>query len=153
MNLIPFSFVRARVGFQLEFPGVEITNIGLQTPNQPANLLTTFWSKSDVDLSRGLDFTPRGAVLARFTHLNHGDFTYRIVANNRNNQPRRGTVRIFIAPRQDERGLPYVFKDQKELMIEMDKFTVLRKPPILTPIFFISLSLSHFSVRFNTIPE
>lgn len=104
---------------------MEIVDIGVQTPNQPSNQLSTFWTKSDVDLSRGLDFTPRGAVLARFTHLNHADFTYRIVANNRNNAARRGTVRIFIAPRQDERGLPYVFRDQKELMIEMDKFTVL----------------------------
>lgn len=110
---------------QLNFPNVEITNISLQTPNQPPNLLATFWTKSDVDLSRGLDFTPRGPVLARFTHLNHADYKYRIVANNRNSAPRRGTVRIFISPRQDERGLPYVFRDQKELMIEMDKFTVL----------------------------
>lgn len=113
---------------QLDFSGVEITDIGVQTPNQSPNLLATFWNKSDVDLSRGLDFTPRGAILARFTHLNHSDFTYRIVANNRNNAARRGTVRIFMAPRQDERGLPYVFRDQKELMIEMDKFTVLLKP-------------------------
>lgn len=125
--------------FQLDFPGVEITNINLQTSNQPTNILSTFWNKSDVDLSRGLDFTPRGAVLARFTHLNHADFTYKIVANNRNNAPRRGTVRIFIAPSQDERGLPYVFRDQKELMIEMDKFTVLRES--FTP------HLSHVSTR------
>lgn len=108
---------------------MEITDIGVQTPNQSPNLLATFWNKSDVDLSRGLDFTPRGAILARFTHLNHSDFTYRIVANNRNNAARRGTVRIFMAPRQDERGLPYVFRDQKELMIEMDKFTVLCESP------------------------
>lgn len=106
---------------------MEITDIGVHTPSQSPNMLATFWNKSDVDLSRGLDFTPRGAVLARFTHLNHADFTYRIIANNRNNAPRRGTVRIFITPKQDERGLPYVFRDQKELMIEMDKFTVLRE--------------------------
>lgn len=106
---------------------MEITDIRVQIPNQQPNLLLTFWNKSDVDLSRGLDFTPRGPVLARFTHLNHADFTYKIVANNRNNVARRGTVRIFIAPKQDERGLPYVFRDQKELMIEMDKFTVLRE--------------------------
>lgn len=121
------AFFRLFMEFQLNFPGVEITNIGVTTPNQPPNQISTFWTKSDVDLSRGLDFTPRGPVLARFTHLNHADFTYRIVANNRNNAARRGTVRIFIGPRTDERGLPYVFRDQKELMIEMDKFTVLRK--------------------------
>jgi len=134
------SFVR---GFQLDYPGVVITDIAVQTPNQPANQISTFWTKSDVDLSRGLDFTPRGAVLARFTHLNHSDFTYRIVANNRNNAPRQGTVRIFIAPKQDERGLPFVFKDQKELMIEMDKFTVLRKSPI------VQISLLSFFLFLN----
>lgn len=136
------SFVR---GFQLSFPGVIITDIAVQTPNQPANQISTFWTKSDVDLSRGLDFTPRGPVLARFTHLNHTDFTYRIVADNRNNAPRRGTVRIFIAPKQDERGLPFVFRDQKELMIEMDKFTVLRKSPI------VQISLLTFFLFLNLI--
>lgn len=146
-NLI--AFFRSFVGFQLGFPGVEITDIGVQTPNQPANQISTFWTKSDVDLSRGLDFTPRGKILARFTHLNHADYTYRIVANNRNNAPRRGTVRIFIAPKQDERGLPYVFRDQKELMIEMDKFTVLRKSPIVL-IIFIPLMISCYLMWFNT---
>ncbi|KAK2587196.1 hypothetical protein KPH14_002940 [Odynerus spinipes] len=113
---------------QLDFPGVEIADIRVTTPNQPPNNLYTFWNKSDIDLSRGLDFTPRGPILVRFTHLNHADFTYTIVANNRNNAPRRGTVRIFIAPREDERGLPFTFRQQKNLMIEMDKFTVDLRP-------------------------
>ena len=109
----------------MDFPGVEIADIKLAT-DQQQNVLNTFWSKSDVDLSRGLDFTPRGAVLARFTHLNHAGFTYTILVNNRNNTPQRGTVRIFIGPREDERGLPFPFRQQKNLMIEMDKFTVTR---------------------------
>ena len=93
----------------------------------PPNTLSTFWSKSDIDLSRGLDFTPRGAILARFTHLNHGGFNYNIVVNNRLNSNKRGTVRIFIGPKQDERGLPFTFGNQKDLMIEMDKFQVIRE--------------------------
>ncbi|XP_046834983.1 phenoloxidase 1-like [Vespa crabro] len=113
---------------QLDFPGVEITDIRVTTANQPPNNLYTFWNKSDIDLSRGLDFTPRGPVLVRFTHLNHSDFTYRIVANNRNNSPKRGTVRIFMSPKVDERGLPFTFRQQKNLMMEMDKFTVMLRP-------------------------
>ncbi|XP_066594189.1 phenoloxidase 1 [Prorops nasuta] len=113
---------------QLNFPNVEIADVRLTTQGQQNNVLSTFWSKSDVDLSRGLDFTPRGAVLARFTHLNHAEFSYKIVVNNRNSQPRRGTVRIFIGPKQDERGLPFTFRQQKNLMIEMDKFTVNLRP-------------------------
>ncbi|RLU15745.1 hypothetical protein DMN91_011501 [Ooceraea biroi] len=113
--------------FQLSFAGVEITDIWVQTPDQSANVLTTFWKQSDIDLSRGLDFIPRGSLPVRFTHLFHTNFTYSIVAINRN-APRRGTVRIFIAPKRNERGMLYEFIEQKELMIEMDKFTVLLGP-------------------------
>ena len=35
-----------------------------------------------------------------------------------------GTCRIFIAPKFDERGLPMLFRDQKGLFVELDKFTV-----------------------------
>ncbi|KOC58852.1 Phenoloxidase subunit A3 [Habropoda laboriosa] len=112
---------------QLDFSGVEIRDVRLTT-NQQRNILNTFWTKSDVDLSRGLDFTPRGAVLARFTHLNYAEFTYTIIVNNRNATRKRGTVRIYIAPKQDERGLPFTFRSQKNLMIEMDKFTVNLRP-------------------------
>jgi hypothetical protein len=33
-----------------------------------------------------------------------------------------GMVRIFMAPKKDERGLNMAFRDQRLLMIEMDKF-------------------------------
>ncbi|XP_076636736.1 phenoloxidase subunit A3 isoform X2 [Colletes latitarsis] len=112
---------------QLDFPGIEIADIRL-TSNSQRNVLNTFWNQSVVDLSRGLDFMPRGSVPIRFTHLNHGDFTYTIIVNNRNNSLRRGTVRIFIAPKEDERGLPFLYNQQRHLMIEMDKFTVSLNP-------------------------
>ncbi|XP_076646002.1 phenoloxidase 1-like [Halictus rubicundus] len=112
---------------QLDYPCVEIDDLRVTT-NQQRNVLNTFWTQSVVDLSRGLDFTPRGAVLAKFTHLNHTDFTYTIIVNNRTDAPKRGTVRIFIAPKEDERGLPFTFRYQRNLMIEMDKFTVTLRP-------------------------
>lgn len=40
---------------------------------------------------------------------------------------RRGTCRIFLGPRFDERGVALNFRDQRSLMVEMDKFNVLRK--------------------------
>ncbi|KAF7994702.1 hypothetical protein HCN44_004174 [Aphidius gifuensis] len=112
---------------QLNFRGVEMVNVQIVTANQAVNNLVTFWNKSDVDLSRGLDFAPRGPLLARFTHLNHAPFSYRIQVNNRNRTPLLGTCRIFIGPKFDENGLPYTFRAQKSLMIEMDKFTVTLK--------------------------
>lgn len=35
-----------------------------------------------------------------------------------------GTVRIFIAPKFDERGSPWLLRDQKHLFVELDKFVV-----------------------------
>ena len=37
-----------------------------------------------------------------------------------------GTVRIFLAPKFDERGTDMLFRDQRLLFIELDKFIVAR---------------------------
>ena len=42
-----------------------------------SNQLNTQWEQSNVELSRGLDFMPRGSVNARFTHLQHDEFEYK----------------------------------------------------------------------------
>lgn len=38
-----------------------------------------------------------------------------------------GTCRIYLAPKFDERGLPWLFRDQKNMFVELDRFTVTRK--------------------------
>jgi hypothetical protein len=38
-----------------------------------------------------------------------------------------GTVRIFLAPKLDERDQPWQFIDQKNLFIELDRFVVTRE--------------------------
>ena len=43
---------------------------------------------------------------------------------NSTNGPKVGTVRIFLAPKFDERGVNMLFRDQRLLFIELDKFTV-----------------------------
>ncbi|XP_022120686.2 phenoloxidase subunit 1 isoform X1 [Pieris rapae] len=106
----------------LDFAGIRVLSVDLQSTGG-ANTLSTQWEQSTVDLGRGLDFTPRGSVLARFTHLTHDDFTYVIEVNNTSGQGVMGTVRLFMAPTQDERGNPLNFNDQRRLMIELDKFT------------------------------
>ncbi|KAF7994704.1 hypothetical protein HCN44_004176 [Aphidius gifuensis] len=114
---------------QLHVDGVQVTNVKIVTTNENVdNELSTFWNKSDIDLGRGLDFAPGGSVLAKITHLNYTPFTYKITVNNANSGPLVGTCRIFIGPKYDDNGSPMNFSDQKNLMIEMDKFTVTLKP-------------------------
>ncbi|KAJ8679322.1 hypothetical protein QAD02_015109 [Eretmocerus hayati] len=108
---------------ELSFPGVAVTDVHVNLPGANLNTFNTFWSKSIVDLSRGLDFAPKGEVLARFQHLNHEPFKYYITVHNTNDKDVLGTVRIFLAPRYNEQGAPLYFNEQRMLMIELDKFT------------------------------
>ncbi|XP_026816301.1 phenoloxidase 1-like [Rhopalosiphum maidis] len=110
----------------LGFENVKLQSVEVSATGIPRNEFLTFWQQSDVDLSRGLDFLPRGSVFARFTHLQHAPFNYKITIENNGNQ-RIGTVRIFLGPKFDERGLPFLFREQRKLFVELDKFSVTLK--------------------------
>lgn len=45
------------------------------------------------------------------------------VVNDKNTQM-RGTVRIFMAPKFNEKGEEFKFSEMRLLMMEMDRFTV-----------------------------
>lgn len=109
---------------ELGFNGIQIDDLSIQPESGNANTFYTFWQQSDIDLSRGLDFLPRGNVLARFTHLQHQTFSYRVKVNNTTGAEKMGTVRIFMAPKCDERNREMRFTEQRLLMIELDRFTV-----------------------------
>lgn len=42
-----------------------------------------------------------------------------------NGSQRMGTIRIFIAPKYDERGIILLYNEQKNLFVELDQFSVL----------------------------
>ncbi|XP_044743292.1 phenoloxidase 1-like [Chrysoperla carnea] len=113
---------------QLEYPPVRLTGVNIEVPGGPSNTLQTFWQQSDLDMSRGLDFSPRGPIRVRFTHLQHTGFSYRIQANNSSANQIRGTCRIFLAPNNDERGIPIPFTDHRKFFIELDRFIVTLDP-------------------------
>lgn len=108
---------------QLNYPGIILENCVIECAGK-MNLIQTSWQQSDVDLSRGMDFQPRGPVFVRFTHLNHQEFIYKIIIKNKSGGNCEGTVRIFLAPKFDEEGKPWLFRDQKNMFIELDKFKI-----------------------------
>lgn len=120
-NLPPYGNQR------LDYPGIRVSGVSIEG-SAGNNMFGTRWEVSTVELSRGLDFSPRGSVLAKFTHLQHEEFNYVIEVNNTSGQSAMGTVRIFLAPVQDEKGQAFTFDQQRRLMIEMDKFTTPLKP-------------------------
>jgi hypothetical protein len=106
----------------LNFPGIEIANVQVLPENGSPNALQTFWQQSDINMTNGLDFSPRGDVFVRVTHLQHVPFTYNIQVNNNTGAQRLGMVRIFIAPKFDERGQPLPYIEQRRLMVELERF-------------------------------
>ncbi|XP_038106639.1 phenoloxidase 2 [Culex quinquefasciatus] len=115
---------------QLNFNGIQIQSLAvtLNRPKAPPNVLLTYWQRTQVDLASGLDFGPEGNVFVSFTHLQHAPFAYRLTVNNSTGTPRRGTCRIFIGPKVDERNTPLTYKEQRILMVELDKFGVTLNP-------------------------
>lgn len=108
----------------LDYPGIRITGVTVQSNSGPSNTFQTFWQQSDVNVSPGMNFGPSGKSYMRFTHLQHENFTYSINITNNTGQQTTGTCRIFIAPINDEHGIPFLFRDQRLMMIELDKFTI-----------------------------
>ncbi|XP_053676143.1 phenoloxidase 8 [Anopheles nili] len=119
---------------QLGNPGVTVNSVGVQLSKAgaPANVLLTFWQRSQVDLAAGLDFGPQGNVFASFTHLQHAPFSFRVEVNNESGAMRQGTLRIWIAPKVDERGTPLSFREQRLYFVEMDTSTVTLNPGVNT---------------------
>lgn len=111
---------------ELEFDEVEIKAVTVQVRNQSVNpnTLMTYWQKSEVDLGVGVDFGNEGNFFGTFKHLQHAPFFYSVVVANSNRTVVQGTCRIFIAPKLNEKGRQLKFEEQRILMIEMDKFTV-----------------------------
>ncbi|XP_052895805.1 phenoloxidase 8-like [Anopheles moucheti] len=109
----------------LSNPGVILNSLETELDRQGSvkNLFLTFWQRSQVDLGAGLDFGPEGNVFVTFTHLQHAPFNFRLqVAYT--GQPKPATVRLFLAPKRNERGATLTFEEQRRLAIEMDTFRV-----------------------------
>lgn len=136
---------------QLEFPGITLISLSVEMKGRNAdtrsNLLQTHWTTSDVNMSRGLDFAPKGNVYARVKHLEHTPFNYKIQVENSSATPLRGTIRIFLAPTKNEFDLPLSFREQRLLMIELDRFKTNRKSTSR----FHSFSIPFISLFFITV--
>ncbi|XP_037712887.1 phenoloxidase 2 [Drosophila subpulchrella] len=120
---------------ELDFDGVTVDYVEAKigVGSAKPNTLLTYWQKSSADLAAGLDFGPSadGNIFASFTHLQNAPFTYTFNVTN-NGAKRTGTCRIFICPKVDERNMPLRLEEQRQMAIEMDKFTVELVPGVNT---------------------
>nr|XP_016929103.1 phenoloxidase 2 [Drosophila suzukii] len=120
---------------ELDFDGVTVDYVEAKigVGSAKPNTLLTYWQKSSADLAAGLDFGPSadGNIFASFTHLQNAPFTYTFNVTN-NGAKRTGTCRIFICPKVDERNMPLRLEEQRQMAIEMDKFTVDLVPGVNT---------------------
>nr|ABR12412.1 prophenoloxidase [Procambarus clarkii] len=111
----------------LTLPGVVLDKVGVVRDNQ-LNTLTTGWNVREFEASRGLDLNSTNPVMLRITHLDHAPFDYHLQITNNTGKSKSVTVRIFMAPKHNERDLEMGFMEQRLLWAEMDRFTEILKP-------------------------
>nr|CBW54878.1 putative prophenoloxidase [Cancer pagurus] len=112
---------------ELSLSSVEVVSVDVDSRNKK-NQLITGWNTQDFEASRGLDFNANMPVMVQLTHLDHNPFHYNIKLVNSDKLPMEVTVRIFMAPKQNERGVDMNLMEQRLLWAEMDRFTQNLKP-------------------------
>ncbi|XP_069980278.1 hemocyanin F chain isoform X1 [Penaeus vannamei] len=105
---------------------VEVMEVAVQEDNGTLNDLHTFFTENTIVASHGMDFhlDPESDITVLYTSdfLNHTDFTYNITVNNTKSGTMKPKVRIFLAPKYDENGLPLTYASLLQYWSEMDVF-------------------------------
>lgn len=113
--------------FQLGFDGVKISSLVIESiKSGKQNQINTSWDESDCNLKNGLNFQPDVDIYARIKHLQHEEFQYVFDIENSSASQQSGTVRIFLAQKNNVRDRELTFEEIRMLMIELDRFTVNR---------------------------
>lgn len=101
----------------LDFPGVEVTGLSVQTPGQAANQLFTYLDTNSIQLF-SLDFSSTGSMVEVFyDRLNNVPFNFNI--RIRSNARVTGLGRMFLIPA----GISLTGNtDVTQVAIEMDRF-------------------------------
>ena len=119
----------------LQWTGVRVSSVDVVSGNGPKmwNFLRTFWSLHRFPLEEGVDGSVHeGVVNAEICHqhLDHEPFQIRLtidVDTCARTVSRRGTVRLFMAPRYNLDGRRFTMEETRKLMFQLDTFPVERE--------------------------
>nr|SMH67860.1 HcB [Scolopendra dehaani] len=106
---------------QLTWPVVVVE--GLTVEGAKVNKIKTFWEDDVLTVGTGFTFTgPSATAKVNVRHLEHEEFSYNIQVVNNAGENKKAVFRIFLAPKYDEKGHEFDFNEQRQSMIELDKF-------------------------------
>nr|CCA94925.1 hemocyanin subunit d [Mastigoproctus giganteus] len=105
---------------ELDFPGIHILSTTVKS--KVANVIHTTLKQDSLELHHGIPL--KGSVKVKYEHLDHDQFDYSIVVDNKTGKDKHATARIFLAPKYDELGNRIILDEQRRMYIEMDKFRV-----------------------------
>lgn len=105
---------------ELSWNDVQVS--GVSVDGAKLNKIITYLEEEIVPVGTGFSFSGNVPSKIKIRHLNHEDFTYNIQVVNNAGGPKKAVVRIFLAPRYDERGHQLDFDEQRRSVIELDKF-------------------------------
>jgi len=104
---------------ELTFPGISVDKFEIEGE------LKTYFEDFEFDLNNAVDHpedSEEMSITASVSRLNHEPFSYNIDVLNNNDQEVLSTLRIYLCPIADNRGLNYTYDEARWHCIEMDKF-------------------------------
>nr|SMH67861.1 HcA [Scolopendra dehaani] len=118
--------------YELTYPAVVVEKVEVVPDKHPetVNKVRTGYTTNKLKLNPGFDFTRQSTATVNVQHLDHEPFHYKFRIYNNAQQVQNAAVRIFLAPKYDEQGHRLKVNDQRQLMIELDKFVVHLQPGV-----------------------
>uniref|UniRef100_A0A2L2Y4P5 Hemocyanin subunit B n=1 Tax=Parasteatoda tepidariorum TaxID=114398 RepID=A0A2L2Y4P5_PARTP len=110
----------------LSFRGVTAKSIAVKS--SAPNTIKTFFKDDYLDVSHAFYFPRSGAVKVHYKHLDHEQFTYKLVVENSGTKTRHAKVRIYMGPKFDHLGNEKTIRNIRRVMIELDSFHVELRP-------------------------
>jgi len=117
--------------YELTWPEVVIDDFHIETEHdgdEDKNVIHTYYATNTLHLGKGFDYTRDTEAKVLVKHIDHEDFTYVIDVDNNDEKDHHAVFRVFLAPKYDERGHPFSLKEQRTLMVELDKFKATLHP-------------------------
>lgn len=108
---------------ELTWDDVTINDVHVENcDTKEENLVHTYFTTTPMKLGKGFEFTKNTPATIKVEHLDHDDFYLVMDVTNHASQEKTAIFRVFMAPKLDEHGLALSLKEQRPIMIEIDKF-------------------------------
>nr|Q95P08.1 RecName: Full=Hemocyanin subunit A; Flags: Precursor [Scutigera coleoptrata]CAC69246.1 hemocyanin subunit A [Scutigera coleoptrata] len=122
-NLDPYT------QYELTWPDVVLNDVTVKPhKGDYDDEVHTYWEVDNYELGKGFDYTRKTTATVKVRHLQHEDYHYEIDIDNNAGKAKKAVFRIFLAPKYNEKGELFPVNEQRQLLVELDKFVATLEP-------------------------